>query len=284
MKAPRLLLFAAVALFAGFGPHDRTAPNRWALLVGISDYINYGDEIGGDLPGAVNDALAMRDVLVKRYGFEEDHIKLLLDADADRSGIQAGLTRWLPSVARPGDLVVFFFAGHGSQKWDTNGDEADGLDETICPADVLRRNADRDIADDELNIWLNDMPTDNIVVILDSCHSGTGTRAITPFARPRSLKRNPTSDLAKPAGAKAATPGVRETANLDASTRKPIVEIAAAQPDEVAMDAVFPGVGGAPSKNGGAFTTNFVRNLWQAPDNASYQEVFEFTRRDLKRQ
>ncbi|MBI4545206.1 MAG: DUF4384 domain-containing protein, partial [Gemmatimonadetes bacterium] len=105
-----------------------------------------------------------------------------------------------------------------------------------------------------------------------------------PFARPRSLKRNPTSDLAKPAGAKAATPGVRETANLDASTRKPIVEIAAAQPDEVAMDAVFPGVGGAPSKNGGAFTTNFVRNLWQAPDNASYQEVFEFTRRDLKRQ
>jgi hypothetical protein len=36
----------------------------------------------------------------------------------------------LAAVTRPGDLVRFYFAGHGSQAWDVNGDEEDGLDET----------------------------------------------------------------------------------------------------------------------------------------------------------
>lgn len=43
--------------------------------------------------------------------------------------------RALVAGAAPGDSLFFSFSGHGSQVKDTSGDEADGMDETICPAD-----------------------------------------------------------------------------------------------------------------------------------------------------
>jgi hypothetical protein len=160
MKFRRWSALVALAALAGFAPHTRSAPTRWALVVGISDYINFGSEIGGDLPGARNDALGFRDVLVARYGFSESNIHLVLDRAATRERIVTEMKQWLPSVVKPGDLVVFFFAGHGSQAWDTNGDEEDGLDETICPTDVVKGNTDKDIPDDELNQLLNGIPTE----------------------------------------------------------------------------------------------------------------------------
>ena len=39
--------------------------------------------------------------------------------------------------AQPGDVLVFYYSGHGSQVRDRNGDElTDGLDEIICPYDM----------------------------------------------------------------------------------------------------------------------------------------------------
>ena len=40
--------------------------------------------------------------------------------------------------AQPGDAFFFHFSGHGSRVKDTDGDEADGWDETICPVDYDR--------------------------------------------------------------------------------------------------------------------------------------------------
>ena len=77
MSISRLLSFrhaavlVAATLVSAAAPHAEYAPNHWALIVGISDYQNFGDEIGGDLPGAVNDANAFRDVAVARLGVPE---------------------------------------------------------------------------------------------------------------------------------------------------------------------------------------------------------------------
>lgn len=62
MRIRHFLVLAAVTLFVAFGPVERTAPSKSALVVGISDYIQFSDEIGGDLSGAVGDARAMADV------------------------------------------------------------------------------------------------------------------------------------------------------------------------------------------------------------------------------
>lgn len=276
MKIRRVLATLAALAIVGWMPHDSTAPQRYALIVGITDYANFGSEIGGDLPGAAWDARRMRDVLIARWGFDADRIHLVLDTDATRDRIEHELTDWLPSVTKEGDMVLFFFAGHGSQAWDLVGDEEDGLDETICPTDVLKGDASRDIRDDELNEWLSALPAE-VVVILDNCHAGTGTRAVTPFARPRSLART-TADIPQPARAG----GAGMTA--EAPSPRNVLEIAAAQAGEVAVDAEWPGVGGAPSTYGGAFTTTFVRHLWRVPRRTSYEDVFHLTAEDMKQQ
>lgn len=279
MKLRQAAVFAAVVLFAAFTPHTRT-PVGYAVIIGISDYMNFGDEIGGDLPGARNDARDFRDVLIAQKGFQSQNIHMILDHEATRDRIVSELKTWLPSVVKPGDLVVFYFAGHGSQMWDTNGDEEDGLDETICPTNVVKGDTQNDIPDDELNVLLKGIPTDNVVVVLDNCHAGSGTRAVTPFARPRSLDRTASVDVPKPANATAGQP-VADAA-VDA-TPASVLEIAAAQADEVAVDAEWPGEAGAPSTHNGAFTRSFVRNLWQAPA-ATYEEIFKQTVEDMKRE
>ncbi|HEX6588493.1 MAG TPA: caspase family protein [Longimicrobiales bacterium] len=299
MRISRLVSFrhaavlAAATLFSAAVPHVSYAPDQWALIIGISDYQNFGDEMGGDLPGAVNDANAFRDVAIARLGVPESNVHLVLDAAATRERIESEFTQWLPSVVGPDDIVWVFFAGHGSQVWDEDGDEEDGLEETICPTDVARGSPDMDIVDDDVAIWLQGIPAAEVVVFWDKCHAESSTRAVTPFARPRALDREPEEDLDRPART-----GLREArvqSGLgDRIARRPleewrgrkapnIVEVAASQADQVAVDAAFETPEGE-TRFGGAFTTNFVKNAWQAPSDATIEDLFERTRNDLRSQ
>lgn len=279
MRYAKLLSLASLVLATGFLPHQGRQPVRWALIVGVGDYLHYGREPGGDLNGPPNDARNMHEVLTARWGFAEENVRLLLDLDATRAAIEGSLTEWLPSVVQPGDLVLFYYSGHGSQVWDRNGDEADGLDETICPTDVLRGSSRNDIRDDDIADWLAGLPTRNVTVILDSCHSGTATRA-APFVRTKSLDREPERDLADE------RPDVETRAGplggADDSFGEGVLEIAAAQADQYAIETVFDGVQGRLPHAGGAFTMPLVHHLWQVPLHTSYEEIFELTVQSMK--
>lgn len=285
-------LLAAATLFTAATPHDRYAPNHWALIIGIGDYQNFGDEIGGDLPGAVNDAHAFRDVAIARFGVPPENVHIVLDLAATRDRIEREFTEWLPAVVGPRDLVWIFFAGHGSQVWDEDADELDGLEETICPTDVARGSPDMDITDDEISLWLQRIPAAELVVVWDKCHAESSTRAVTPFALPRALDRQPEEDLTRPVGLREARAsrglGARIATQPSEEWRgqrvPEIIEVAASQADQVAVDAAWPAEGGAPAKFGGAFTTNFVRNAWQAPSDATLEDLFERTANDLRAQ
>ena len=282
-KIGRIAAITVVAPLLAFGPTERTAPAHWALIVGISDYVHFDDVEGGDLPGAENDARGVRNVLMAKYGVPEENIRMLLSREATRSGIQEGI-QWLQRSARPGDNVVVYVSGHGSQVWDENGDEEDGLDETIAPADVDPQSAVNDIVDDDMGEWLLAIPVQgNIVYVHDNCNAGTGTRAATPFSRARRLGRDVAS-LERPATAsRRALPGQDEDdrSGFDIESGK-ILELAAAQPHQAAVDAYFAGEGGAEAFHGGAFTTYLLRELWRAPADATYEEVFQQVARSLK--
>jgi hypothetical protein len=279
--ASLVVLLAALPLLA-FGPQARTAATHWALLVGISDYINFADVEGGDLPGAEHDARRVRDVLVMKEYVPESNIRMLLNAGATRDAIEESITGWLAQNARPGDNVTIFFAGHGSQMWDESGDEDDGLDETIAPADVMAANTANDISDDTFNEWLGALPTDNVVVILDNCNSGTGTRDVTPFSRGRLLARDMNQVPRPAAAARRALGGQQDATGFDATETR-VLELAAAQPYQVAVDAFFPAGDGTEAFHGGAFTTFLVQQLWKADADVSYEEVFEGAHEALKR-
>lgn len=268
MKGRSLLAAAAVLSTAAFASAYDDPPRKWAVLVGVADYRNYGAEEGGDLVGAASDARNMRDVLVARWGFRPEDVRMLTDTAATRDAIQSALTRWLPSVARPGDVVVFYFSGHGSQVLDVDGDEPDGLDETLCPTDVMRNDGSRDIKDDELSGWLAALPTQDVTVILDSCHSGTATRSLAPFARRKALARS------EPASAPAPVQNPTDSA-------PGVLEIAAAQAEQYALETAWEE--GGTTRHGGAFTTPLVRYLWQVPTSTPYTEVFRLTREEMRR-
>lgn len=143
-----------------------------ALLVGINKYAM----VGNDLAGCVNDVLDMRDVLIKYRGFAVEDIRVVTDERATLGNIFDRL-KWLTEGATSGDSLVFHFSGHGSQVRDRNGDELkDGMDEILCPHDM-----DWDgifISDDDLQDAFSKLPQGvTLDVILDSCHSGTATRA-----------------------------------------------------------------------------------------------------------
>jgi len=276
-----LVILVAVPLLA-FGPADRTASTHWALIIGITDYINFDDVEGGDLPGAEHDARSMRDVLVWHYDFPEENVRVLLNREATKEAIEEGITGWLVSNARPGDNVVIYFAGHGSQMWDESGDEDDGLDETLAPADVSRTSTENDISDDTFNEWLAMLPAGNIVVVLDTCNSGTGTRAVTPFSRGRLLGRD-INDVERPATVtRRALPGQNDQTGFDSGQAR-VLELAAAEPFQQAVDAFFPAEDGAEPFHGGAFTTFLVRELWRASSKTTYEEIFRNSYEALKR-
>ncbi len=81
--------------------------NQWLFVIGINKYIEWPR-----LNAAVNDARAVKDVLLKRYFFDEYHVIELYDEDATRRNILAKL-RYLSRRVGPEDSVVVFYAGHG---------------------------------------------------------------------------------------------------------------------------------------------------------------------------
>jgi hypothetical protein len=130
-----------------------------ALLVGIN-YTGTSNE----LYGCVND---MTDIQTRLQSLNFG-VTRLTDTQATRTAILAGLASLL-SASNLGDVCVFAFSGHGSNRRDTNGDELDGQDELIVTTD------NSIISDDELNsiIRRGIKPGVTLFVLFDSCFSGT---------------------------------------------------------------------------------------------------------------
>ena len=145
-----------------------------ALLVGINDYAPVGPG-GPDLRGCVNDVRDMAHTL-NALGIvpaTPGAMRILTDERATRAAILEGFD-WLVAGAERGDVLIFHYSGHGSQVVDVSADEADARDETICPHDFATAGM---IADDDFRVRLKRLPPGvNLDVLLDSCHSGTGTR------------------------------------------------------------------------------------------------------------
>jgi metacaspase-1 len=97
--------------------------------------------------------------------------KLLLTKSATRKAVLAAI-RAAAKALKAGDLFFLSYSGHGGQVADASGDEEDDKqDETWCLYDSQ-------LIDDELYFELSAFAAGvRILVLSDSCHSGTVTRA-----------------------------------------------------------------------------------------------------------
>ena len=165
---------------------QRLAPGRRALLIGIDTYQSVSP-----LRGPANDAEDMADFLVENAGFQRSDLRILLNGEATRDNILAAVESWLIQGTRPDDDAVLYFSGHGFQQPDVDGDEADGLDETLVPVDARVDEggvARGMITDDEIAQLLDRLADRRLVVLVDACHSGTSTRSVRDGEAWRYLK------------------------------------------------------------------------------------------------
>jgi hypothetical protein len=252
MKIPSfcLLLCLLVVSFSA------DAATQRALLIGVSNY-----EAGlPPLAGSKNDVMLIRELLVHKFGFDRANIQVLIDEQATRQGIFAAVEN-LSKRSGPDDIVLIHFSGHGSQAPDTNGDEPDGFDETILPHDS-RTPGIADITDDEINTLVSRFDSQSVVVILDSCHSGTGTRSGPTLVTQRWVAPDTRRELYE----KVAT---RQVVTLPVSENH--VFFAAAQEFESELDGPF----GPDNMRLGLFTAAMVGVLANAPPAITPRQAIE---------
>ncbi len=122
------------------------------------------------LNGCIDDCDRIKSKITT-YGFNAMNINTFTDNSAQRptkSVILQQLANILLNSVE-GDLIFFYYSGHGSYIRDTNGDETDGKDECIVSVDLQY------VVDDELNniIKTNIKKDVTLFCLFDSCHSGT---------------------------------------------------------------------------------------------------------------
>jgi len=142
-----------------------------SLHIGLNrvDPAHYQDEYGQPWDGKLNacefDAQDMQ-TLAKSRGFQT---QLLLSAAATADAA-IGAIKGAANDLQPGDIFLLTYSGHGGQVPDRNGEEEDDLDETWCLYD-------RQVVDDELYaLWAQFKPGVRILMLSDSCHSGSVAR------------------------------------------------------------------------------------------------------------
>jgi len=136
--------------------------NLNALLVGIN-YIGTRNQLNG----CINDVNSIKDRISSK-GFNINIITDLTSIKPTRDNILSSFKNLL-SNSKAGDLLLFFYSGHGSNTLDTNGDERDGRDEMIVPSDLKM------IRDDELKTIIQQNLKQDVTLfaMFDSCFSGS---------------------------------------------------------------------------------------------------------------
>lgn len=142
-----------------------------ALLFGL----NYDYMPEARLNGCINDTKEMASVLKNVFNFQD--VEIFDDVSNLDATTHAGILEKLRQLARKSivqnlDYVWIHFSGHGTTVTDSNvRNESDKQNEAIVPSDFKTAGL---IIDDTINSILATFnPSTHIILVIDSCHSGT---------------------------------------------------------------------------------------------------------------
>lgn len=281
-----LVLFAAVgaALAAKSAQNSDGGPSKRALIVSIGEY---APETGWWEISAENDAPLIERAL-RRHGFSS--IEVIRNAQATKTGILTAIRRHL-GVAKRGDVVALHFSSHGQQLPDDDGDELDGYDEAVVPYDAPLKHppgykGEKHLRDDDLQRELlrlrrNLGPEGNVIVFLDACFSGTGTRGNLRVrgACPDGSKGDCTHLVGRPSegsGFLDAGSAVGAAGSRGGGQNAPFVVFSASRHDAVAQETWT-----EENKPVGSLSYAISRALLRAGPQTTYRAVFEEVERAM---
>jgi hypothetical protein len=266
------------------------AQTKRALLIGIDTYEAKGKAISkpagaaqrndaaeasrwdllewGNLDGSLNDVESVHELLASpKFAFAENNIHVVEEEKATREGILQAMKKYLLDEPNRGDTVVFYYAGHGSQRFNSLTDKPFHLDETIVPADAS--SGAFDIRDKEIARLFNQIVDKGILLtaIFDSCHSGSIARGIPVGSQGKArFLAYDTRDAKDPPDR---SPDGNPAPRPEDRPRGALV-LSATQHDQSAME--WTGNDGKPH---GAFTAAFLDALQTLPANSSAQDIYK---------
>jgi uncharacterized caspase-like protein len=232
---------------------DPRAPvrDKWAIVVGVG---TFKDSRVRALSLASKDARDLTAVITNPDvgRFRKDNVRTLLDDEATLPNIRRAIG-WVRERADPNDLVLLFFASHGSpRELDPNGvsyiltndtDTTDGasLYGTSLQMIDLVENVSRDIR------------AARVVLVLDTCYSGAAT-----ISHHRGLKivKEPAATYSVALRKLMTTPGR--------------AVLASSQADEQSMES--------PQRQNGYFTHFLLEGLRKPSGGGTLEELFAFVR------
>ncbi len=253
--------------------------NLYALLVGINKY----DPPNTPLYGCIKDVNKVEKYINQYHADQFNlHVKKLLDGDATYANIIDGFQNHLRNAGEE-DMVWFHFSGHGSEEKSATeflSLEPNGKDQTLwcCDSGV---GGVYNLADKELAVLLYQLATTypdgsekasapHIMVSLDCCHSGSGTRdAGEPdMIRTRNARA---SGRDRPIDSYIQGYYGKQGNNIQVPSC-PHVVLSACQTYQRAGDL----------NNGGAFTSGLVTALKSSGGQINYADLFIRTRASVK--
>jgi uncharacterized caspase-like protein len=173
------LLIAGLLMTAGIIPPGLAADR--ALLIGVGKY----RVEAANLPGIDLDIEMMKNT-AGLLGFKESEVKVLMDEQATLQNVDRTMRDWLVNGVSPQDRVLIYYSGHGTNVHDESGDEDDDrVDEVLTMHDlaIVRRSEKATLSgvmlDDRFAEILKQIPSKNVLVVVDACHSGTATKDLT---------------------------------------------------------------------------------------------------------
>ncbi|MDD1750497.1 MAG: caspase family protein [Methanothrix sp.] len=249
---------------------------RKALCIGVNQYQHLPD---ATLRGCVNDVKNMESILTKFMGFAAADIVKLADDQATKINIMNNLKEMVDGAkAGKYNYLVFSMSSHGTQVPDTSGDEPDRADEAFCPTDLIQKGSQWDpdhvIVDDELHDLFVQIPkTVMLECFLDTCHSGTGLKAIDLLLdrKPRYLPPPSLEAFLKVDGKRSRS---LSKSLLESSYSSPILW-AACRSDQTSADAMINGTWN------GAFTYYLCYEMNKSQNKLSRKELLTKIRADL---
>lgn len=155
-----------------------------ALIIALD---NYPDKMGWGTIHSSNDTLQLIPALITQK-FNRANITVVGIKNGKKKELQDAIEKFIKSC-HTDNIVFFHYSGHGQRVEDPSEDEADGYDEALAAADAASvyepgvYTGDNHLTDDELHNYLRRIataigPNGDMLVTIDACFSGTGTRAL----------------------------------------------------------------------------------------------------------
>ena len=272
MRALLILCFIGISSFS-------FSQNKLALIVAIGEYAP-GSSIRPI--ASANDVKYIKSALQKN-GFTDKNIETLINSKATKDAILSGLTR-LANKVQKNDIVVIHFACHGQQIRDQKTielgkDEDDGYDEALLAYDAKSKynptgyRGEKHLRDDDLFPKLMAIrqkigPQGSLLILLDACHSGTGTRS-EGFAITRGMPDvfpDPENPMDSIINLSETTQGFFETLSDSISN---MVVISGSSPHQENKQLVIN------KEDLGALSYSFYKAINEMPAGGTYELLFE---------